>query len=471
MRIFFSIFLIIFFVGCNNSSGTKSISIISDSNESNESNESNQTNEPLFYQQWTIEHNTTFYAQNAIDDNANINVGNIFSKYTGKGIKVAIIDNGFDVNHPEIKDKIIATVSVGSSGAVLGSDVSHTLNSEFHGTSVAGIIASDDNNVGTRGIAPDVELILIKMPNSFDDVGEIELFKQAIKYGADIINCSWGTGAVSDTVKDYIKTISSTARGGKGVIIVFASGNDNKNMQNDESAISTIIGVGATSRDNLRTSYSDYGKDLDIVAPGGEFLGITTIDPLGSNGASNDEYNRYDEYNNGSPVSFIGTSASAPIISGVIALALEKNKNLTRVQLQNILKYSTNTIGQNTPYLDDMISSSTSTPTITGLLGTSNNNEIKVKLTSKSSSHIFGPYTISINGDNTFSSTTTDTLSDGNYTIEIVDVNNTMVWATDDNFEINSSKSNESNSSIRKSDFYGYGKIDLVKLIGNINQN
>ncbi len=471
MRIFSILFLILFFIGCIESDNKQSVTPIT-----TEQNASTIINEPLLYQQWSINHNTTFYAQNNINDNAHINAGDIFSKYTGKGIKVAVIDNGFDVNHPEIKDKIIEKIAISSTGNV-STDVSHTLASESHGTAVAGIIAADDNNIGIRGIAPDVELILIKYPPyGGTDASFIAQFDQAINYGADIINCSWGTGAVSDTVRDYIKTISSTARGGKGVIIVFASGNGGSdhigdNMQNDESAISTVIGVGATERDNLRTLYSDYGNELDIVAPGGRTLGITTIDPIGSFGATNDDYNRYNEYKNGSSAFFKGTSASAPIISGVLALALEKNKNLTREQLQNILKYSTDTIGDDTPYLDEMINSSSSFPTITGLLGTSGNSEIKVQLTSESNI-TYGPYLISlINGDNTFSSTVTDDLSEGNYTIEIINTNNTLVYATNEDFEINSSKPNESNSSIRKSDYYGYGKINLEKFMDNINSD
>ncbi len=419
----------------------------------------------LYYQQWYMEENSTFYSQNSIDSNAHIQANGNLSNYTGKGIKVAVIDNGFDVEHPQIKDKIIATVSVDTYGNILGSDVSHNPTSEYHGTAVAGIIASADDNVGIRGVSPEVELILIKSPSSITAAGEIELFNQAINYGADVINCSWGTGSVSSSVENYINGIANTGRDGKGAIIVFASGNDNADVGNDEASIENVIAVGATGEDNLRTSYSSYGKVLDIVAPGGSSLGIATLDPLGSNGANSDEYIRYNETNNGSNVYFTGTSASAPILSGTIALLLQKDSNLTRLEIQEKLKYSTDTIGLNTPYLDEMVRSSSQTPTITGLLGTSGNSDIKVRLTLDSNSSQYGPYNISVNGDNTFSSSVTDTLPEGNYTIELLNNALSTVYATDSNFEVNTSKTDESNSSIRKSDFYGYGKINLGKLL------
>ncbi len=423
---------------------------------------------PLYSQQWSINHDIDFYSLNAIDEDAHINPQDIFQKYSGRGIKVAVIDDGFDVNHPEIKEKIIKMVSVDRNG-ILGNDVSHVSSGDYHGSAVAGIIAASNNNIGIMGVAPEVELILIRMAMELmgDDV-YIELFKQAIDAGADLINCSWGTGEVSPALENYIDEISTNARDGKGVIIVFASGNSNKDMGNDESAMDSVVGVGATDKTNLRTSYSDYGKDLDIVVPGGDTLGITTIDPLGNSGASSDEYNRYDEYRDGNPVSFIGTSASAPIMTGVIALALQKDTSLTRVQIQELLKKSTSTIGQNTPYLDDMIVSSSDTPVITGLFGSAEASVKKVLLTSNQSGLKFGPYGRDDIGNNEWSSSVTDSLSNGFYTIEVVSEDRETIWATDEMFEVNSLKEDLTDKSKRKSDFYGYGKIDLDKFISNI---
>jgi len=451
-NIYFFIILIIF-NSCGNESSKNEELIIN-------------KEEPLIYQQWSINYNQEFYSENNINNNANINTMDILDKYTGKGIKVAIIDNGFDISHPEIKDNIIATISVDENGNI-SNDVGHDNNYEYHGTAVAGIIAANINNKGIRGISPNVELILIKMPKIINDSTEIELFKQAVKYNADIINCSWGTYDVSETVKDYINDISTNARNGKGVIIVFSSGNDNKDMGNDESSIKNIIGVGATNKDNLRTVYSNYGKDLDIVAPGGNLLGITTIDPLGNNGTSNDDYNRYNELKDGSKTSFIGTSASAPIITATLALALEKNKNISRKDIQYILKYSTSYIGENVPYLDDIILSSSPTPIISGILGNLNNDNIQVKLVSEATLTEYGPYSILVN-NNKFTSLITDQIEEGNYTVNILDESSKVILATKEHFIIDYNGITYTNSDIKFNNFYGFGKIDLNKFIKNI---
>ena len=240
-------------------------------------------------------------------------------------------------------------------------------------------------------------------------------------------------------------------------------------MTDDESSIKNVISVGATDSDNLRTDYSDYGKELDIVAPGGYYFGITTIDPTGTKGASTDNYNRYNEVNDGYDVSFTGTSASAPLVTAAIALALEKNPLLTRLEIQNILKISTDHIGRNTPYVDDMIVSSSKTPTITGIFGTNQNTSFKVRLTSNNDNTVYGDYSIDVQGDNTWSSSVTDELEEGSYTIELISDNQNTIWSTDMDFEINLSKVDESDTLIKKSDFYGYGKINVAKFINNVD--
>ena len=456
---FLYISLVFFFSGCGN---TNSSSVGSNIDE-----------EPLFYQQWAINQNLDFYAIYDIDDSAHINLTrSILNTYTGKGIKIAVIDDGFDMDHPEFKDKIIASATINNRGQVISSDVTYTSleGYDYHGTATTGIIASSINGNGLRGVAADVELILIKFYNAWpSDAAVIAAFNKAEEFGADIISNSWGTGSVSQSVRDHINDLAINGRDGKGTVIVFAAGNDpDVDIQNDESSIKNVIAVGATAKDNLRTSYSSYGTDLDIMAPGGDYLGITTCDSVGEAGLSPDEYNRFDQSYNGSNTSFIGTSAAAPILSGVLALALEKDSNLTASQLQALLKQSTDTIGLNTPYLDEMIVSNSQTPTLSGLLGSSGNDAFHIVL-SNDINQTFGPYGIIPNSDNSFISYVTDTLVEANYTIELKFIEDNTTFATLENFEINTSKSTLTNTNSKKSDFYGYGKINVEKLLNRIS--
>lgn len=313
------------FVGCSN-------------NLNNETNSTLISSEPYYYQQWYLEYDSNFYTLNSIDTNAHIHSENLLNTYTGDGVKIAIIDDGLDVNHEDLSGAIINTYDVATKTA----DVKHSSSNTYHGTAVTGIIAARINAIGIAGIASKSQIIFLKTKPNMSDSETIELFNKAEEFGAEIVNCSWGTYDVSPAVKDTIVELSNNGRDGKGTIIVFASGNDDRDMANDESAISEVISVGSSDKDNQRAWYSNYGENLDILAPGGYDIGITTLDDMGLNGTASidEDYLLYDDSN-----SFIGTSASAPIVTGIIALMLEKNSNLTRSEVENILHNTSDKIG------------------------------------------------------------------------------------------------------------------------------
>ncbi len=332
----FPIFILLFILGCGGGSGGGS--------GGETSNSSNDT-EPFYSEQWSLAKNDGFYSQHNINENANINSSNVFSKYKGKNVKIAVIDNGLDVNHVDLSGAIINTYD----NDTQTTDVSQN-NDETHGTAVTGIIAARENGLGIKGIASSSDIIFLKYKKEETDAKTIELFNKAEEFGADIINCSWGIeGGGSDIIKEKIIDLATNGRNGKGTIIVFASGNDNESIGNTLANIDEVISVGATNKDNLRTDYSNFGQNLDILAPGGEYLGITTLDPMGSLGKSslNFDYALYNDYDAG----FTGTSASAPIVSGVIALMLEKNPNLTRVEVESLLRSTADKIGED-PYIN-----------------------------------------------------------------------------------------------------------------------
>ena len=295
-------------------------------------------NEPYYYQQWYLNWNKVFYTQNNIDKNAHIHPSGVLNQYGGEGIKIAVIDDGLDVTHEDLVNSIIYTYDI----TTKSSNVSHTNKNDYHGTAVTGVIGARVNSIGIQGIASKSQIIFLKYQENMSDSETIELFNKAQEFGADIINCSWGTYDVSDAVRDKIQNLANNGREGKGIVIVFAVGNDDQDMGNDESSIPEVIAVGASDRDNLRAWYSNYGNHLDIIAPGGYYMGITTIDNMGDNGIASivENYLLYDDIN-----SFMGTSASAPIVSGVIALMLERDSTLTRVDIENILKENADKIG------------------------------------------------------------------------------------------------------------------------------
>ena len=307
------------------------------------SSKSRLIREPYFSEQWYLEENRTFYEKNSIDANASIHFGKSY-RYTGKGVKIAIIDDGLDVTHPELEGSIVATYDISTKSSV----VSHNSIDGYHGTAVTGIIGANDNGIGIKGIASESKIMFLKHKEGMSDSETIELFNKAEEFGADIINCSWGTYDVSQAVKEVIQNLAKNGRNGKGTIIVFATGNDGQEMGNDESAIPEVIAVGSTDKDNLRAWYSNYGEHIDVLVPGGFDVGITTLDDMGENGEGTltDDYLLANDEN-----SFIGTSASAPIASGVIALMLEKNPNMTRIEVEEALKNKSDKIG-NLDYVD-----------------------------------------------------------------------------------------------------------------------
>ena len=341
MRWLIIVMLTMWLVGCGGSDYTtdgNNMDYNSPEQNSTENNASIQPiKDPYFYTQWYLDRNDSFYEQNDIDINASIHF-DVSSPLRGRGVTIAIIDDGLDTTHPDLNGSIVATFDVESGGT----NVSPTNRYDYHGTAVTGIIAADRNTIGITGIASQSRIVFLKHKEGMSDSDTIELFMKAKELGADIVNCSWGTYDVSDAVKDVIIDLAIHGRDGKGMVIVFAAGNDDRDMGNDESAIPEVIAVGSTDRGNLRAWYSNYGKNLDIVAPGGYEVGISTLDPSGENGIAeiNEDYLLANDAN-----AFVGTSASAPIVTGVIALMLEKNPDLTRKEIEEILHNSSDEIG------------------------------------------------------------------------------------------------------------------------------
>jgi subtilisin-like proprotein convertase family protein len=272
---------------------------------------------------------------------------------TGKGIKVAVFDQGIDKNNPDLA----ASDNLGLDRAALtmASGGTPVTASDNHGTQVAGIIAAARDGTGMVGVAYDAKLVSLYTPSiiSKDYVTEIT---NAFHYAAamDVLNNSWGFGnllakgtnwAFLDNAKDplfapafdALRDLAAKGRGGLGTVVVQSAGNgfdfgDDTNLHNFQNS-RYIITVGATDSRGESAIFSTTGASILVAAPGGagygDFESIITTDRTGAAGASPGNYAFND-----------GTSFSAPIVSGIVALMLEANPKLGYRDVQQILAYT-----------------------------------------------------------------------------------------------------------------------------------
>ena len=250
---------------------------------------------------------------------------------TGKNVKVLVVDSSFEQTHPDLH--FSSTYNL----ALNNKDVSPNSTADFHGTAVAGIIgANRGNNYGIMGVASDAYMIAF---NGLFEIDEdtmftqsyISIFYKALEENVDVINCSWTTlDMLDEASEDAINTFVKEARDGKGGFVVVSSGNEGSTSLSNEASLQNVISVGSIEADGERSAYSNFGPKLDLVAPSN----FVSLDLLKEDGFEENE------------MGFVaGTSFSAPIVSGIIALLLEVNPDITRDKLLNILYSTTKHIG------------------------------------------------------------------------------------------------------------------------------
>ena len=246
-------------------------------------------------------------------------------------IKVAVVDNGIEANHPDLAGKLLLGYNallneVGMN--CTGPD--YNLLKGSHGTNCAGIIAAADNGIGVVGIAPNCKIIPIKIYNeySFYPTDIIAGLRYACAE-ADVISCSW-SGAGNDPyfsplITALIDSAAVHGRNGKGCVVVFSAGNINSNGEavRFPATLSSTIAVGAISPSGQWYNGSCYGAELDVVAPG------AIIWTTGLNGG----YSSLD-----------GTSFACPFVSGIAALVLSVDPLLTSQEVRYIIESTTRKI-------------------------------------------------------------------------------------------------------------------------------
>ena len=272
-----------------------------------------------------------------------INLPSAWDLTTGsKNFSIAIVDQGFGPNHPDLRDNVIKQTP---NAALLTN----------HGTRVASIVGAKGNNgIGIAGVMWNAILRLYSAgsptePNALDQVLLGSLLLQAINDGSRVVNLSWAIECESNNctqkeqqtlheIDTFIQQFINIAKSkNKDILWVFAAGNKGVNVRNSSPAglaPSNVVSVSAVNNQKrLMDSVlgkSNYGRDITVAAPGVDIYS----DIVGGG------------FNNGTFAdSASGTSFAAPHVTGVAGLMLSVNSNLTAEVLKVIIKYGASDTG------------------------------------------------------------------------------------------------------------------------------
>ena len=259
-------------------------------------------NDPLYGAQWGPR-------QISADDAWDIEKG-------GKNITIAIIDTGVDYNHEDLSDNY---VNIGYDWV---NDDSDPMDDNGHGTHCAGIAAATmDNGKGIAGIAQ-VNIIAEKMLDSTGvgtDWDLAQAITHATDHNANIISMSLGSDESSQILNDACRYAWDN-----GCLIVAASGNEYNRGVSYPAAYDTVIAVGATDTNNQHCAFSNWGPELELVAPG---ISILSCYP-------SDQY-----------ISATGTSMATPHVAGTAALLWSKHPGFTNQDIRDRLDQTASDLG------------------------------------------------------------------------------------------------------------------------------
>jgi subtilisin family serine protease len=233
---------------------------------------------------------------------------------TGKGIRIAVIDTGADLDHPDLRGRIVKANSFVDRGE-------QTFTTDIHGTAVAGVIAAATNNqVGIVGVAPQAELYALKAcwqkaPGQREAVCDSYTLAKAVDFaivqGAQILNFSLG-GPYDPLLARLINTALA-----KGIIVVAADAGDS--AHSFPASLQGVLGIqGIDDLRGERRARAPARNGIDEV--GAPAVDILTTVPHGS----------YDF--------FTGSSFAAAQVSGIVALLLEREPKMTAPQIAALLR-------------------------------------------------------------------------------------------------------------------------------------
>ena len=281
------------------------------------------SNDPYFAEQWAL---------------TKINAPSAWSKSTGTGVRIGVIDTGIDLPHEDLAPKVAASTSCVGARGIPEACSGSAQDDQGHGTHVSGIAAAvTANNKGVAGVAPDAQLVVVKAlgSNGSGALNDVNAgIKWAVNKGARVINLS----LESDGSQVIVAPGQSLSDGvdyaySHNAVVVIAAGNSTPSLFGAAgyANINAVI-VGATGRNDEVAWYSSSlaGAKWGLVAPGGDArgpdgrascAGALATDCIVSAGWFSGRVNQYADDE--------GTSMATPHVAGVLALIMAQNPTLT----------------------------------------------------------------------------------------------------------------------------------------------
>lgn len=254
-----------------------------------------------------------------------------------QNVIVAVIDTGADLDHPDLADNLFPRGSEDWDFADGDDPVPN--DSDVHGTHVAGTAAAVENTTGIVGVAPRCRIMPLRVDLT---AGMNQNRADAINYVADqaasnighryVVNCSWRmSGDHAGVHNAIIRAVNNN------VVVVFAAGNDNRNtdaVPRFPAVYPEVISVAATDQRDLKAAFSNFGRNVDVAAPG---VNIWSSIP-------NDTHRFLD-----------GTSMAAPHVAGLAALIWSMNPTLTNAQVRHRIERSCDFIDTLNPGFEGLL--------------------------------------------------------------------------------------------------------------------
>lgn len=333
-------------------------------------------NDPLLNEQWHY-NNDGHIAGTKVGADANVFKAWETGVTGSKDVLVAIIDGGFQVDHPDLKDNVWINTAelngkpgVDDDGDGYVDDIygynfvinSSNINAHSHGTHVAGTVGATNNNgIGVCGVAGGsdgkggVKMMVCQVFDSRASSSAVADFGAALVYAADrgasIAQCSWGASVAGDEDKSVTEAVDYFTKNGggdkmNGGLCIFAAGNNGEEGDYYPGCLDKVVAVGSMAPDGSVAYYSNRGKWVDVTAPGGledngQQYGVLSTLPNSTYG--------YNE----------GTSMACPHVSGIAALILSKygNKQFSNETLRTLLTTSVNDLYTQNPEYEGLMGS------------------------------------------------------------------------------------------------------------------